>query len=166
MDDDMEELVVDNPDINSYRELLFNIVIQQMPDELRFMIQGRQDTNDIINNAINEIVQANTDDVDDVNPPQLIRNARRVTELERIYNNIRTLVGPPQQRPQEESIEPPQQRPQEESIEPIRINTDSPSSGGLLGGKLRKTSKKRPTARRRRSSKARKARKSRSTRRR
>ena len=150
----MEELVVDNPDINSYRELLFNIVIQQMPDELRFMIQGRQDTNDIINNAINEIVQANTDDVDDVNPPQLIRNARRVTELERIYNNIRTLVGPPQQRPQEESIEP------------IRINTDSPSSGGLLGGKLRKTSKKRPTARRRRSSKARKARKSRSTRRR
>ena len=154
MDDDMEELVVDNPDINSYRELLFNIVIQQMPDELRFMIQGRQDTNDIINNAINEIVQANTDDVDDVNPPQLIRNARRVTELERIYNNIRTLVGPPQQRPQEESIEP------------IRINTDSPSSGGLLGGKLRKTSKKRPTARRRRSSKARKARKSRSTRRR
>ena len=147
------------PNIEQYRELLFIIVIEQMPHDLSLMIQGRQDANDIINNAIAQIVQSNPDDVDDENPPPLMRNARRVTKLEQIYNNIRTLLeqqqAPPQQRPQEESIEP---------IDTIRNNTDSPSSGGFLGGKLRKTSKKRPTRRiRRRSSKARK---SRSTRRR
>ncbi len=153
MDNNMEELrniepVVDNP----YREYLFNIVIEQMPVDLP--LRGRQDANNIIYNAIDEIVQANPDDVNDVIPLPLNRNAQHAPELNRIYTNIRRLLGQQQA---------PQQIPQEESIErdPIINNTDSHRS---RGGKLRKTSKKRPTRRiRRRSSKARK---SRSTRRR
>ena len=172
------EPVVDNP----HREYLFNIVIEEMPG-LQDLIQGRQDANNIIYDAIDQIVLADPDDVNAVNPHPLMRNAPPVTELERIYTNIRRLLGQQQQAPQQQAPQQqapqqqaPQQRPQEESIEPIdriRNNTYSRLSGshpsgsplldGNFGGKLRKTSKKRPTARRRRSSKARK---SRSTRRR
>ena len=172
------EPVVDNP----YREYLFNIVIEEMPG-LRHLIQGRQDANNIIYDAIDEIVRANRDDVDDRNPDLIMRDAPRVTELERIYNNIRRLLGQQQQAPQQLEDQAPQQledqgpqqlEDQGVSIVPTRNNTYRPSSGsrlsgshpsdGYFGGKLRKTSKKRPTHRiRRRSSKARK---SRSTRRR
>lgn len=134
-------------------ELLFIIVNEQMPVDLRHMIQGRQNANNIINDAITQRVQGNPDDVDDINPRRLMRNIQDPTELERIYDNIRTSLGQPQgpQEPPQGPQEPPRQlREEGVSIEPDL---------GTSGGKVRKTSnKKRPTARRRRSSKARKSR--------
>lgn len=153
---------LNNPD----RVLLFNIVDQTMPADLRFILRQRRDANDIIHNAINQIVQENQDnpdDVYDVNPPPLIREGPRVTVLDRIYNNIRTLLGQPQ-GPQGLQGQPGPLREEEEVDKGGSIDPPPPP----FGGKLRKTSKKRPTARRR-SSKARrssKSRKSRTTRRR
>ena len=171
-----------NPD----RELLFNIVSQNMPADLQFIIRQRRDANAIIHNAINQIVQDNLDDVDDVNPPPLIRERPRLTELDRIYNNIRILLGQPQEPqgpqgplqqgpqgpPQGPPEGPPQGPPQGPlqaedtglSIEPYNMSSvDNDNHSRPRGGKLRKTSKKRPT-RRGRSSKARKARRSRKSR--
>ena len=160
---DIVEPHIVEPDIERYRELLFNIVDQNMPADLLRLIRRRQDANDIINNAIAQIVQANPDDVDDGNPHPLMRNRPHVTELERIYNNIRTLLEQPQE-PQGPQGPPQQLEVQGESIEPNVVSQYESSS---FGGKLRNTSnKKRPTARRGRSSKARKSRKSRTTRRR
>jgi hypothetical protein len=131
-----------------------------MPVDLRHMIQGRQNANNIINDAITQRVQGNPDDVDDINPRRLMRNIQDPTELERIYDNIRTSLGQPQgpQEPPQGPQEPPQgpqEPPRQLREEGVSIEPDL----GTSGGKVRKTSnKKRPTARRRRSSKARKSR--------
>ena len=130
----------DNPD----RVLLFNIVTDNIitRPELGDQLTGINQPNDIINEAITDIVNGNR--------PPLVREGQGGRHLNMIFDTIERFIRERPEQPQVPQGPPP---PREEEVDKGE-SIDPPPP---FGGKLRKTSKKRPT-RRGRSSKARKAR--------